>query len=138
MAPLARWCFTHRFIVLAAWIAGLIVLGGLAKAAGDQYTDSFSLPGTESTRALNLLQRSFPSQSGDSDQIVFQTRTGSVKDPQVKARVQAMLDKVEKKPHVVSVASPYAPAGAAQISRDGRTAYATINMDKLAQDIPKS
>jgi RND superfamily putative drug exporter len=138
MAPLARWCFRHRFIVLAAWIAGLIVLGGLAKAAGDKYTDSFSLPGTESTRALNLLQKSFAAQSGDSDQIVFQTRTGSVKDPQVKERVQTMLDKVAKKPHVVSVVSPYAPAGAAQISRDGRTAYATINLDKLAQDIPKS
>src|SRR4051812_14588170 len=138
MAPLARWCFRHRFIVLAAWIAGLLVLGGISQAAGNKYTDSFSLPGTESTRALQLLQKSFATQSGDTAQIVVRASQGSVKDPQVKDRVQAMLGRVAKVPHVVSVVSPYAPAGARQVSRDGRIAYATVNFDKLAQDIPKS
>src|SRR4051794_22547799 len=138
MAPLARWCFTHRFPVLALWIAGLIVLAGLSHAAGDQYSDSFSLPGTESTRALELLQKSFTAQSGDSDQIVFHTGQGTVKDPATRQRLEAMLAKVAKGPHVVSVVSPFAPAGAAQVSQDGRTAYATVNMDKLPQDIPKA
>src|SRR4051794_3344370 len=136
MAPLARWCFTHRFPVLALWIAGLIVLGGLSNAAGDQYSDSFSLPGTESTRALELLQKSFAAQSGDSDQIVFHVEDGSVKDHQ--QGIQAMLDKVAKGPNVVSVVSPFTQAGAAQVSKDGRTAYATVNLDKLPQDIPKA
>ncbi len=138
MAPLARWCFRHRFIVLAAWIAGLVILGGLTKAAGNKYSDSFSLPGTESTRALQLLQKSFATQSGDTAQIVVHTPQGSIKDPQVKDRVDAMLARIDKLPHVVSVVSPYAPAGARQVSRDGRTAYAAVNFDKLAQDIPKS
>jgi len=137
MAPLARWCFTHRFPVLALWIAGLVVLGGLSQAAGDQYSDSFSLPGTESTRALELLQKSFKQQSGDTDQIVFHVADGSVKDPEVRQRIEAMLGKVAKGPDVVSVVSPYDEAGAAQISKDGRTAYATVNMDGLPQDIPK-
>jgi len=35
------------------------------------------------------------------------------------------------------VRSAYGPGGAAQISRDGRTAYATIAFTKLAQSIPK-
>jgi RND superfamily putative drug exporter len=137
MAPLARWCFSHRFPVLALWIAGLVLLGGLSQAAGDQYSDSFSLPGTESTRALELLQKSFKQQSGDTDQIVFHVADGSVEDPEVQQRIQAMLDKVAKGPNVVSVVSPYDEAGAAQISKDGRTAYATVNMDGLPQDIPK-
>src|SRR3954469_24313187 len=113
MAPLARWCFTHRFPVLALWIAGLIVLAGLSHAAGDQYSDSFSLPGTASTRALELLQKSFTAQSGDSDQIVFHTGQGTVKDPATRQRLEAMLAKVAKGPHVVSVVSPFAPAGGA-------------------------
>src|SRR3954454_4364218 len=137
MAPLARWCFTHRFPVLALWIAGLLVVGGLSQAAGDQYNDSFSLPGTESTRALELLQKSFAAQSGDSDQIVFHVKNGSVNDPAVKQSVETMLAKVGKGPNVVGVVSPYSQAGASQVSKDGQTAYATVNMDKLPQDIPK-
>ena len=125
MAPLARWCFTHRFPVIALWITGLLVLGGLSQAAGDQYSDSFSLPGTESTRALELLQKSFKQQSGDSDQIVLHTESGSVKDPETQQRIDPMLAKV-KHQNVVSVVSPYSPAGAAQISKDGKTAYATV------------
>jgi RND superfamily putative drug exporter len=49
MKALARWCFTHKFVVLAVWIVGLIGLGGLNASAGSGYTDSFSLPGTESS-----------------------------------------------------------------------------------------
>src|SRR3954454_1282979 len=115
MSSLARWCYRRRFVVVGLWLVGVIVLGSLVAAAGNKYTDSFTLPGTESTRALNLLQKSFPAQSGDTDQIVFHTPTGSVKDPEVKAWVQAMLAKVADKPHVASVVSPYAPAGAHQI-----------------------
>src|SRR3954447_2686629 len=137
MAPLARWCFSHRFPVVALWIAGLLVVGGLSQAAGDQYNDSFSLPGTESTRALELLQKSFAAQSGDSDQIVFHVKNGSVNDPAVKESVETMLAKVGKGPHGVGGVGPYSKAGASQVSKDGQTAYATVNMDKLPQDIPK-
>jgi RND superfamily putative drug exporter len=138
MAPLARWCFRHRLAVLALWIAGLVVLSGLSRAAGDRYSDSFSLPGTESTHALKLLQRSFAARSGDTDQIVLHATGGSVTDPATRRRAAAMLARVRKLPHVVSVVSPYSPQGARQISRDGRTAYATVDLDKLPQDIPKA
>jgi RND superfamily putative drug exporter len=137
MSALARWCYRRRFTVLGLWVAGLIVLGGLSQAAGDQYNDSFSLPGTESSRALDLLKTSFATQSGDSDQIVWHVKSGSVNDAAVKARVTAMLAKARHDPHVVGIASPYESANAAQISRDGRTAYATVNYDKQAQDVSK-
>src|ERR1700744_1647365 len=103
MSSLARWCFRHRFVVLGLWIAAVPLLGGIGRAAGDQYNDSFTLPGTESTRALNLLEKSFPQQSGDSAQIVWRATSGSVKDAAVKDRVSTMLDKIGKLPHVVEV-----------------------------------
>jgi RND superfamily putative drug exporter len=137
MSALARWCFRRRFIVIGLWVAALIVLGGLSRAAGDQYNDSFSLPGTESTKALQLLQSSFSAQAGDSDTIVWHVAKGNVHDAAVRGRVQPMLAKVARSSHVAGVQSPYAPRGQAQISRDGRTAYATVNFDKLAQDLPK-
>jgi RND superfamily putative drug exporter len=47
-----------------------------------------------------------------------------------------MLEKVATLPHVGSVASPYAPGAAAQISKDGRIAYATVTFDEVANDLP--
>ena len=60
MAGLARWCFRQRYIVIALWIAALAVLGVVNHAAGSAYSDSFSLPGTESKQALQLLQIGVP------------------------------------------------------------------------------
>ena len=34
MTTLARWCFRHKFRVLAVWVAALFVLGGLSASAG--------------------------------------------------------------------------------------------------------
>jgi putative drug exporter of the RND superfamily len=131
MSSIARWCFRRRFTVLGLWLAALIVLGGLSQAAGDQYTDQFTLSGTESARALELLQSSFKAQSGDSDQIVWAVRSGSVGAPQVKERVGAMLAKVKRIPHVTGISN-------ATTSPAGKVAYATVNFDALPQDIPKS
>ena len=137
MTSLARWCFRHRRIVVGAWFALLLVVGGLAASAGTDFRNSFSLPNTESQRAINLLQREFPAQGGERDTIVVHTRSGTVRDAAVRAHVQAMLDRVAKLPHVRSVASPYAAEGAAQISKDGTIAFAPVTFDQLVQDLSK-
>ena len=46
-----------------------------------------------------------------------------------------MLAKVKDVPHVTQITSPYEPLGAAQISKDGRTAFATVTFDQQAQYI---
>src|SRR5215510_11841729 len=114
MSSLARWCFRRRFVVVGLWFVALLVVGGINSAQGSKYTDQFTLPGTESTRALNLLEKSFPTQSGDTAQIVW--RAKNVDDPAVKDRVTEMLGRVAKLPHVVEVKSPYDEANAAQRS----------------------
>jgi RND superfamily putative drug exporter len=137
MAGIARWCFRHRYIVVLLWVVGIVGLGAVTQAAGTAYSNSFSLPGTESTKALNLLRSAFPAQAGDSDTIVWHVTSGSVRDSAVQQSVTTMLAKVAKAPSVAAVSSPYGQTGAAQISQDGRTAYATVNFTGLAQEIPK-
>jgi putative drug exporter of the RND superfamily len=138
VAGIARWCFRHRFIVLALWLAALAALGVTSQAFGTAYSNSFSLPGTESTRALNLLRSAFPTQSGDQDIIVWHVANGAVTDASAKQPITNMLAKVASSPEVGGVTSPYDPAGAAQISKDGRTAYATITFDKQANLLDKA
>src|SRR3954466_15961374 len=125
MRSLARWCFRRKFVVLGIWVTALLVLGGLSASAGSGYTDSFSLPGTESTTALNLLKDNFNTESTDTNQVVF--AADDVTDPATQARIQRTLDAIAKGPHVERVDSPFAKgAGARQISKNGRVAFANV------------
>ena len=72
MPAIARWCFRHRFVVIAAWVLVLVGLGALSQAIKSDYNNSFSLPGTGSTTAQQLLAKAIPAQAGDSDTIVWQ------------------------------------------------------------------
>src|SRR4051794_15724132 len=139
MKALARWCFTHKFVVLGVWIVALVVLGGLNAKAGTGYTDSFSLPGTESTTALNLLTDNFNTESTDTNQVVF--AAANVNDPRIRARIQRTLTEIANGPHVERVDSPFARGAAArQISKDGTVAFANVHMDgaQPIADVPKS
>jgi RND superfamily putative drug exporter len=138
MPALANWCYRHRFVVITAWIGLLIGLVAMSQAVKTSYDNSLTLPGTGSGSAQELLLRSAPAQAGDSDQIVWHVSDGSVKDPAIEQRMSAMLARVSHLPEVASVASPYPPGGEVQISRDGRTAYATVNFTKAADDLDKA
>ena len=140
MSALARWCYRHRLVVITAWIGLLIGLAVMSQAVKASYDNSFTLAGTGSGSAQELLQRSAPTQAGDSDQIAWQVGQGSVSDPAIEQRMSAMLARVSHLPEVASVASPYLPGGkipggALQMSPDGRTAYATVNFTKSADNL---
>src|SRR3954449_4892957 len=139
MKSLARWCFRRKYVVIAAWVAALVVLGGLSASVGSGYTDSFSLPGTESTTALNLLTDNFNTESTDTNQVVF--AADDVTAPATKARIEKTLAAVGKGPHVERVDSPFAKGAAGrQISKNGKVAFANVHMDgeQPIVDVPQS
>jgi len=107
VARLAAWTMRHRRIVLISWVVLLIGVSVAANAVGTRQATNFSLPGTDTQRALDLLQREFPAQAGDTDQIVFRATSGRVDAPRVRAQVSPMLRQVSKVPHVSSVISPF-------------------------------
>ena len=135
MAAMARWCFRHRAWVLIGWPALLVVMGVGGRAAGSAYSDALTLPGTGSTTALTLLEHAFPGHAGDQDQIVWRASDG-VRAPAVRAEITAMLGKVAHAPAVASVISPYSARGAAQVSRNGQIAYATVVFDAPQASLP--
>src|SRR5450759_5729510 len=93
MSLLVRWCYRHRVIVVVAWLAVLFSVVGIERVVGSAYSTTFSLPGTESSRALSLLRSALPNQAGDSDTIVWHVRSGSAAAPAVQARIEALLRK---------------------------------------------
>jgi len=138
MPAIARWCFRHRFVVIAAWVLVLVGLGALSQAIKSDYNNSFSLPGTGSTTAQQLLAKAIPAQAGDSDTIVWQVSHGTVRDATVSTRINNVLKQIATMPEVAAVVSPYGPHGAAQISRGGRTAYATVDFAKQANNLARA
>ena len=139
MLKLARWSTTHRLYIVIGWIVLIAVVNALAQSAGTEYSNNFTLPNSDSQRAADLLQHSFPAQAGDRDQIVFRTSTGTVLDPAVRAPMSAMLAEVARLPHVSAVISPYAGAAAGRaISANRKIAFATVVFDEKANLLPKS
>ena len=134
----ARWSVQHRRTVVIGWLVLLVGALGVSGAIGTEYSNNFSLPGTESQRAADLLKRDFPAQAGDSDQIVFAVRHGLVTDAAVRARVEPVLAAVARLPHVTGVLSPFTAKGARAISPDGKVAFATVTFDERANLIPAS
>jgi RND superfamily putative drug exporter len=113
---------------LAIVAAVLIAIGAASAAGGGAFVDSFSTPGTESQKALDLLTQRFPAQSGDTATLVFATDKGTLKDNPAIARTASA---VERQPHVTGVAPP-------QLSRDGRIGFITVQYDKPAQDLQRA
>jgi putative drug exporter of the RND superfamily len=124
VAGFARWCFRHRKIVLGIWVIALIGFALIGQSAKAVYSNSFSLPGTDSSRALAALKADFPARAGDSEQIVVQAKAGTLRSSAAKNAVTSMLTRVSRLPHVSSVSSPYGPGG--EISRDGTIGLAAV------------
>jgi RND superfamily putative drug exporter len=136
MRRLAAFSHDHRRLVATLWIVVIAAAGALASGVGSGYVNNFTLPGTESQRALDLLRDRFPQQAGDTSQIVFHVQSGSLNDPATKAKVNAVVRSVSTLPSVAGAVSPYANPGT--VSKDGRTAYASLLFEEQAVDLDKA
>jgi putative drug exporter of the RND superfamily len=137
VARIAGWCVQHRRRVLIGWVVVVVAALAASSGIGTRAANEFSLGGTESQEAQDLLTRAFPAQSGDVDQVVFHARVGRITDPAVRGQIRPVLSRIARLPHVSGVTSPY-DSGTAQISKDGRIAFATVTFDKQAPALSKS
>jgi len=135
MLRLARGSMAHRTRVIVAWVAAAVLLTVVARIVGPNYVTEYSLPGTQTQRATDLLKQDFPAQSGDADAIVFQVSQGSIDSPAVRNAITPLLARVSAFPHVTGVVSPYNARGAVQVSVNRMTAFATVNYDEPANKL---
>jgi len=136
MRALATWSVRHRRQVIAFWLLALIIATLAARSAGSAYSNSSTLPGVQSTQAIDLLKAVSPKVAGDSEEVVFQTSHGMlVTDQAVQARIQATLARIAKVPHVTAIISPVGAAGAGRVSSGKTVAFATVTFDQQAQTL---
>ncbi|MFI2286436.1 MMPL family transporter [Streptomyces niveus] len=123
---LGRLAFRRRWRVLLAWVAVLVAAGiGISSVSGST-TDDFTLPGTQSQRAIDLLEAEFPqaSASGATARVVVEAPDGEkLTSAAHKAQVEALVDELRTAPQVASVADPFSSG---LVSASGGVAYAQV------------
>ncbi len=143
MRSIATWCFRHRWIVILAWLVTIVGIIDIHANLGSNYSDNFELSHTQSFEAANLLTRSVPKASGDTEQVVIAVEHGAVTDSAVRQRVQVLLAKLANVDHVTKIDSPYTGAnGAQQIAPSRRIAFANVTFNvgssKISQRASKA
>ncbi len=123
MKSLARFAYRRRWLVLVIWIVLFLGMNALSQSFGTAYANTFTLPGTNSTHALSLLQSGFKSKSGDVDEIVFQAKSGTIASH--RKEILAMDKKVAKVSSVASVVSPFT-GGSVTVSPNGKIGYSVV------------
>jgi len=82
----------HRALTLVVWLLVLVGAGVGAATLSGQTSNTFSIPGQESTTALNLIGSRFGSTGGASAQVALLAPAGQqVTSPPVAARVTALV-----------------------------------------------
>jgi RND superfamily putative drug exporter len=60
----------HPWRVIGAWLVALAIVAGLAGAFGGALNDNYTIPGTSTQRAQDLLVERFPAVSGTEARVV--------------------------------------------------------------------
>src|SRR6266540_710805 len=91
---LGGWTFDRRRVVVGIWLAVLVGFGAVAAGFGGKVSNSFTVPGTESQRALDLLTREFPGAGGADARIVFAAPPGrKLTEPRYRALIKPTIER---------------------------------------------
>jgi putative drug exporter of the RND superfamily len=115
----------HRALVIGTWLVLLVGLVVGSHAAGTRYSSNAQVAGSDSEAAYDVMGRSFSKELSDTSPVVFHTDTGTLTDSEHRATVEASVQALSRSDDVASVSDPFAE-GSPTVSRDGRTAYATV------------
>ncbi|MDF4249968.1 MMPL family transporter [Streptomyces sp. WMMB303] len=128
----AVFAHRHRWTALVLWAVVLAGIWAAASAAGDRYRDDYSIPGTETQRTVELLEEHGSGQGGGSLEIVLHDPDG-LRGEAVRQAVGSMEAKVADLPAVDEVRGAFADPSS--LSPDGTTAFATVALDRPAEEM---
>ncbi|MER5634088.1 MMPL family transporter [Streptomyces nitrosporeus] len=126
---LGRLSFRRRGRVVALWLLLLALLGGGAAVFSGPTTSKFSIPGTESQKAMDALSREFPQAGGATGSIVVAAPEGEKLTP---AAVAPVTEEAAKVPGVLAAVDPFVSKA---VSQDGRYALVQVQFDGVVDDI---
>ena len=133
---LGHWAVRRRRLVVALWVALIVILGASAGLLQRGMADAFEIPGTQSQKAMDALSSRFPEFAGASGQVVVSAPAGSkVTDPSVTARIEDLTARYAALPHVSGATSPFNELVKGTVSPDGSAAIIAVQLDLASDDV---
>jgi RND superfamily putative drug exporter len=140
---LASWMrafATHPWRVVLAWLGIIATLIVLVATVGGSLEDEFTIPGSETQKATDLIEAEFASEQGGVLNLVFAAPAGERLDtPERKAAVLAAVAKLkteefapsEDRTGITEVGDPFDEN---TFSDDGRIAFAEAQFDQTIEE----
>ena len=135
-----RACANHPWRVVFSWIGIIAALIVLVATVGGSLKDEFTIPGSETQKATDLLESQFASEQGAVLNIVFAAPEGERLDtPERKAAINKAIARlkspefkpVDGKAGLTSVGDPFSED---TFSDNGRIAYTEAQFDQTIED----
>jgi RND superfamily putative drug exporter len=132
---LGRFCVRHHRVVFVAWLAFVIALALVVKSVGTVTSNNLTLPGTDSTKAQDLLDQYLPAQENGSNPIVVRARTGKLTQGKNEQAVKKAVNSLQHTRYVHSVVSPLSQSGASALSKDQKVGYISTTLTLGPSDL---
>ena len=130
---LGTWAARHSRWVISGWLVALVAVAIGNHALGGLYSDTLTIPGSTAQQGLDLLRAHDKTAGGQAGQVVFVDHGGSVSSQ--RSALEQTRSNLQALPHVLSVSDPLAQGS---VSKDGSTAYSTVNFDTNPQSLGDS
>src|ERR671916_3847 len=126
LSRLGAFSHRHRGAVVLVWLVLLVGGGAGAVTLAGETSDSFAIPGQESTTALERISEEFGAAGGATAQVVVVAPDGqSLATPESAAAVGALVAELGELPGVASAGNPLDPA-APSVNQQLTTGYSTV------------
>ncbi|WP_349880543.1 MMPL family transporter [Micromonospora sp. HUAS YX12] len=130
---LGRASLRRRRLVAVVWLVVLVGLGLAAATLKGPTASNFTMPGTESQKAIDLLSDRFPAASGATGTIAIKApQDGTLTSPAGQAVVKQVTEEAATLPGVVGAVDPYQ---AQALTPDGRYALIQVQFAGGADEV---
>jgi putative drug exporter of the RND superfamily len=117
----------YGWMVVVVWLVIIVTLGIVTKKYGGQISNTFTLPGSNSQHATDIVNANFPTANNGSAQLVFHATEGTLDNPESQQNINELMGQVSSLHHFSSVFSPFADvSGNSGLSADKTIAYTTV------------
>ncbi|MFL0457665.1 MMPL family transporter [Brachybacterium paraconglomeratum] len=126
-----------RWKIVGAWVALLVIVGGLAVGLGGTFTADIEIPGTEGQRGIDTLANRFPEMGGTAGQVVLVTEDGSSVDEH-QDEIDALMEDIAEVEGVAAAPSPFDDLSPGTRTDDDTAIIAQFQMEGQTGAFPES